>query len=792
MPDSEKSEIAILRTRLAEAEAALAALCDGSADALVTSNGVIGLTGAEKPYQTFFSAMNEGGLTLDADGHILHCNPRLSSMLGRDLETIRGCCFSEYITHRDSALFNDLLSQDGAGSCETTLIAQDQTALPVRLSLRPMYIDAQRLICLVVTDLTERLRAEDNIRQKEAKMRGIFLAAPVGIGLVVQGLLTEVNQKLCDMTGFHVDELLGQSSRLLYPSDEIFEYVNREKYNQIAAQGVGTIETHFKHKCESRFSFKRLSEIISEIRVVVVGFKHDLADESEEGMDAEALARAMLIGCIGGLDQVFAAIDWRLPMDAEQAHKPRDHWEKSIPLRFVFSPNEVKFGTSRSRPHLQLRVELCAPETPDDTKGSEPMVQPFQWSFGPTHPERVRYQCAQAVLERWHTMASGPWVLPAFLYPSDVMTALYFASDADEANRLVVQAISDMELLNLLDDLPTDNVDESLRDLVGDLGSRYQTWLRCSVEQGHYAANAAYFHGLSNAYQNLAKAVLDTRRIGSPEVLRRLYKAFLLLDKTKTQPNSDFLHSAAAWGISLHVLELTHARTGFLRDGFAEAASAYLLDRASHGVLDRLLTMVEIHRPIAGLVVDAHKKLSAEIRSFGLIHYLGQKPPVEKSLAIQTLLREEENDDDEEVKDYVRETKESRIVQEVLDEYVRFYPFAQDGLRIVTVHVDDLATVLAGVGRFLREYLKSNPRWPAFHCTLMVYSTASSPMVMENRLVAWREAFVGECGEVRPLRLTVGHRYAPKQEDTRKLLREEERRYDLAFLFHSRITWSEA
>ena len=294
MPDSEKSEIAILRTRLAEAEAALAALCDGSADALVTSNGVIGLTGAEKPYQTFFSAMNEGGLTLDADGHILHCNPRLSSMLGRDLETIRGCCFSEYITHRDSALFNDLLSQDGAGSCETTLIAQDQTALPVRLSLRPMYIDAQRLICLVVTDLTERLRAEDNIRQKEAKMRGIFLAAPVGIGLVVQGLLTEVNQKLCDMTGFHVDELLGQSSRLLYPSDEIFEYVNREKYNQIAAQGVGTIETHFKHKNGAIFHVLLSSApLIPENRAAGLAFT--ALDISERKQAEEVLHRAAVV-----------------------------------------------------------------------------------------------------------------------------------------------------------------------------------------------------------------------------------------------------------------------------------------------------------------------------------------------------------------------------------------------------------------------------------------------------------------------------------------------------------------
>ena len=284
----------MLRARLAEAEAALAALCDGSADALVTANGVIGLIGAEKPYQTFFSAMNEGGLTLNADGHILHCNPRLSSMLGRDLETIRGRCFSDYITHRDIALFNELLSQEGAVSCETTLIAQDQTMLPVRLSLRPMYLEAQRLICLVVTDLTERLRAEEDIRQKEAKMRGIFLAAPVGIGLVVSGLLTEVNQKLCDMTGFHADELLGQSLRLLYPNDEIFEFVNREKYNQISAYGFGTIEAHFKHKNGAVFHV-----LLSSAPLIpgnrAAGLAFTALDISERKLAEEVLQRAAIV-----------------------------------------------------------------------------------------------------------------------------------------------------------------------------------------------------------------------------------------------------------------------------------------------------------------------------------------------------------------------------------------------------------------------------------------------------------------------------------------------------------------
>jgi PAS domain S-box-containing protein len=158
-------EIAELRSRLIEAEAALAALREGGADALMTVTGVMGLTGAEKPYQAFFEAMNEGGLTLDADGRVLHCNPRISAMLGLPVEALRGDRFLDHVVSEASAQINELLSSDEGGSCEATLLAQGGTRLPVRLSLKPMNQDAQRMVCLVVTDLSERKQTEETLRQ---------------------------------------------------------------------------------------------------------------------------------------------------------------------------------------------------------------------------------------------------------------------------------------------------------------------------------------------------------------------------------------------------------------------------------------------------------------------------------------------------------------------------------------------------------------------------------------------------------------------------------------------------
>ena len=86
------------------------------------------------------------------------------------------------------------------------------------------------------------------LRDNEEKLQSIFSAAPVGIGLVVNRVLIEVNDSFCTMTGYSRRELIGKSSELIYSSTE--EYINagREKYRQIDEKGTGSVETTFKCK----------------------------------------------------------------------------------------------------------------------------------------------------------------------------------------------------------------------------------------------------------------------------------------------------------------------------------------------------------------------------------------------------------------------------------------------------------------------------------------------------------------------------------------------------------------
>lgn len=101
---------------------------------------------------------------------------------------------------------------------------------------------------IAFTDVTERKLAEQALRESEERISSIFRVAPIGIGVVVNRVLTEVNQTICDIIGYSKEELIGKSAQILYPTKEEFEKVGKEKYRQISEKGTGTVETKWKRK----------------------------------------------------------------------------------------------------------------------------------------------------------------------------------------------------------------------------------------------------------------------------------------------------------------------------------------------------------------------------------------------------------------------------------------------------------------------------------------------------------------------------------------------------------------
>jgi PAS domain S-box-containing protein len=100
----------------------------------------------------------------------------------------------------------------------------------------------------ITEDITDRKIAEEALRENESKLRTILQAAPTGIGTVVNRFIREANDRLCHMTGYSREELLHQNARLLYPTDEEYQRVGKDKYTEISQKGIGTVETRWRRK----------------------------------------------------------------------------------------------------------------------------------------------------------------------------------------------------------------------------------------------------------------------------------------------------------------------------------------------------------------------------------------------------------------------------------------------------------------------------------------------------------------------------------------------------------------
>ncbi|MFZ5949067.1 MAG: PAS domain S-box protein [Candidatus Rifleibacteriota bacterium] len=90
---------------------------------------------------------------------------------------------------------------------------------------------------------------ENGDEQKTRQMlESILKSAPGGIGVVENRVIVQVNDYILNLTGYSREELVGKSARILYPNQEEFDFVGREKYRQIAEKGTGSVETVWQRK----------------------------------------------------------------------------------------------------------------------------------------------------------------------------------------------------------------------------------------------------------------------------------------------------------------------------------------------------------------------------------------------------------------------------------------------------------------------------------------------------------------------------------------------------------------
>lgn len=213
------------------------------------------LVESEQKMRLMISNSPVGVSTTDLKGLFIDVNPALCKIVGYSREEMLGNHYNKFSHPDDRDKNHELFSQlvDGQISyfdLEKRYIHKEGHVVHVRIRAQLIHDENGRPLfqTAIIEDITEQKETKEILVKQEAWIRSIFKSAPVGIGVTVDRIIKQVNNRLCDMIGYQPDELFNKSTRIFYLTDDEFIRVGKEKYEDIRKFGIGTIETQFRCK----------------------------------------------------------------------------------------------------------------------------------------------------------------------------------------------------------------------------------------------------------------------------------------------------------------------------------------------------------------------------------------------------------------------------------------------------------------------------------------------------------------------------------------------------------------
>lgn len=179
--------------------------------------------------ESLVSAIPSGLMVVDQNLAVLSMNPAMRSMLAIDSShPVETMAIPELIR---SALLHDACAEViQSGKSQSNIFVtftRDDGRAKLDFSLSRIQFREQPMLLVMAQDITEKLRVESELAQSEERYRLTFNHAAVGLAQTdIDGRITKINTKLCDILGYEEDELLGMRfPQLTHPEDRADAHV---------------------------------------------------------------------------------------------------------------------------------------------------------------------------------------------------------------------------------------------------------------------------------------------------------------------------------------------------------------------------------------------------------------------------------------------------------------------------------------------------------------------------------------------------------------------------------------
>ena len=208
---------------------------------------------SEERYRSLVDMSPMGIGVYGLDGRILFVNKAAIKISGASsYEEMVGKSVFDFI-HPDAMSLvekrvEELLSGKSQPKIEEKVITLDGRTIFIESTSMPINYQGQPAIITVFQDVTERVNARRMLQESEARLKRVFRASPLGIGLVRDRIMQWHNTAMSKILGYEPVELVGKEARMIYPNDEEYQKAGACITSLSRGKNVAEVDTKWVRK----------------------------------------------------------------------------------------------------------------------------------------------------------------------------------------------------------------------------------------------------------------------------------------------------------------------------------------------------------------------------------------------------------------------------------------------------------------------------------------------------------------------------------------------------------------